>query len=415
MSPKSFSMLRLVPPTGVIWVMHQATQAGYNSDKPDWVNFGQGAPETGSLPDAPARIQSITIPGDGCHEYGPVAGIQELRQAVADLYNARYRGGDKKPYRAENVAISGGGRIALTRLYAILGNVHVGHVLPDYTAYEEGMGTFGTFSPTALIGGHREHRFDAARFRQEVLERDLSALLLSNPSNPTGKLLSGEHLRGWVEQARDLDCLFVPDEFYAHYVYEGPGPTVSAAEFVDDPDKDPVVVIDGITKNWRYPGWRISWTLGPREVIKRLISAGSFIDGGAAHPLQLAVLPLLNPELANAEARAIQAVFREKRDVMVDGLRRLGVRLERPKGSFYCWGDISVLPDGWNTGMGFFEKALESRVITVPGKFFDVDPGHRRPNRPGRLEDWIRFSFGPPIEKLRQGLEQLERAMHPAE
>ena len=150
-------------------------------------------------------------------------------------------------------------------------------------------------------------------------------------------------------------------------------------------------------------------------MIKRLISAGSFIDGGAAHPLQLAVLPLLDHAPADAEARAIQAVFREKRDVMVDGLRRLGVRLERPKGSFYCWGDVSVLPEDWNTGMGFFEKALEAGVICVPGKFFDVDPGHRRPNRPGRLENWIRFSFGPPVEKIRQGLEQLAQAMHPPE
>lgn len=409
-TPPTFDMIRPVPPTGVIWVMHQAKQAGYIPDSDEWVNLGQGAPETGPLPGAPERIQSIIIPNDGCHEYGPVAGIMELREAVAHLYNTRYRQG-KKPYTASNVAICGGGRVALTRLYAILARVNVGHILPDYTAYEEGLGAFGTFNPQAINGGHGDYRFDAQRIRREVLDRGLSALLLSNPANPNGKLLSGQHLDDWVAQARDLGCLFGFDEFYEHYIYDGAGFTVSAAEFIDDPNRDPVVIIGGVTKNWRYPGWRLSWTIGPEEIVQRLISAGSFLDGGAAHPLQLAVLPLLDPELANAEARAIQAVFAAKREVMVDGLRRLGVRLDKPKGTFYAWGDVSGLPEDWNTGMGFFRKALEAKVITVPGAFFDINPGHLRPNRPGSHGSRIRFSFGPPIEKLRQGLEQLERAL----
>ena len=80
---------------------------------------------------------------------------------------------------------------------------------------------------------------------------------------------------------------------------------VSAAEFVDDVDKDPIVIVDGLTKNWRYPGWRISWTLGPKAVIEAIASAGSFLDGGANHPFQNASLPLLDPKNAAAETLAI--------------------------------------------------------------------------------------------------------------
>lgn len=400
---------RAVPDTGVIWVMGQAALAGYTTGREGWANFGQGAPETGPLPGAPDRIRSMII-NDDEHEYGPVGGVMALRQAVADLYNTRYRMGLRQ-YKAENVAISPGGRAGLTRIGAALGQVKVGHVLPDYTAYEEMLGSFGTFTPTPFIGGHRGRRFDSARFREEVLDRGLMAILFSNPSNPTGKLLCGDTLSEWVAEARKLGCYLITDEFYSHYIYSGPRLTVSAAEFVEDPDKDPVLIVDGITKNWRYPGWRISWTIGPKDVIKKIVSAGSFLDGGAVHPMQLATLPLLDPTKSDDEARVIQAVFSAKRELMVHGLRHLGVRLEAPKGGFYCWGNVEALPAGWDTGGEFFRKALEAKVITVPGQFFDINPGQRRPNRPGRLENWIRFSFGPRIETLELGLQSLAQAM----
>ena len=68
----------------------------------------------------------------------------------------------------------------------------------------------------------------------------------------------------------------------------------SAARYVEDVDRDPVVIFDGLTKNWRYPGWRVTWTVGPREVIEAVASAGSFLDGGGSRPLQRAAIPLLD-------------------------------------------------------------------------------------------------------------------------
>ena len=85
-------------------------------------------------------------------------------------------------------------------------------------------------------------------------------MLVSNPSNPTGKLVQGEELARWTSVARELDCTLLLDEFYSHYVWTGPPgrlPTESAARYVQDVDRDPVVLFDGLTKNWRYPGWRV--------------------------------------------------------------------------------------------------------------------------------------------------------------
>ena len=87
------------------------------------------------------------------------------------------------------------------------------------------------------------------------------------------------------------------DEFYSHYIWRKGAPAiVTAAQYVEDVDRDPVVIFDGLTKNWRYAGWRIAWTVGPRSVIEAISSAASFLDGGAAGALTVALLLLLDDD-----------------------------------------------------------------------------------------------------------------------
>ena len=123
------------------------------------------------------------------------AGSGELREAVAAMYNRLYRRGLPSQYSAENVCISGGGRVALTRAAASLGQINLGHFLPDYTAYEELLEIFRAFTAIPiLLEPERGYAFGADDLRRELLGRGLSALLLSNPCNPTGKLIGGDEL-----------------------------------------------------------------------------------------------------------------------------------------------------------------------------------------------------------------------------
>ncbi|MEO1270853.1 MAG: pyridoxal phosphate-dependent aminotransferase, partial [Myxococcota bacterium] len=331
---ESVSAFRDVPRTGVIYVMNEAARAGYRPTDLEWTNFGQGQPEVGPLEGAPPRKTQIDVSEDD-HEYAPVVGLADLRAAVADHYNRLYRRGMASKYTAENVCISPGGRAGLTRTAAALGAINLGHFLPDYTAYEELLSLFRLFSPIPiLLDPDRGYDFSIDELRREVQGRGLSAVLVSNPCNPTGKAVSGESLRGWVSIARRYDCTLLLDEFYSHYAWgsaqEGPMPSVTAARYVEDVNRDPVVIVNGLTKNWRYPGWRIAWTLGPRSVINRLASAGSFLDGGACRPLQRAAIPLLETEHVMAETRAIQRTFRHKRDLLLNRLTAMGVRVARP-------------------------------------------------------------------------------------
>ncbi len=406
---------RAVPRTGVIYVTAEARRAGYRPEAPDWCNLGQGQPETGPLPGAPPRCTSARW-GPADQDYAPVAGLWELREAVAELYNRLYRRGLPSKYRAENVAICPGGRVGLMRACATVAPVHLGHFLPDYTAYEELLDVFRRFQPVPIsLDPEEGYAFPPERLRKEVLGRGLGALLLSNPCNPTGKLVAGEELAAWVAAARELHCAMIFDEFYSHYVWTEAGPPVSAAAFVRDVNRDPVLLLDGLTKNWRYPSWRTCWVVGPAPVIEAISSAGSFLDGGACRPMQRAALQVLEAEPTLAETRAIVRTFGAKRALLLEGLQRLGIRVDlAPQGTFYVWGDLSALPPPLDTAGGFFRAALSRRVITVPGPFFDVDPGGRRFGRPSRFARHVRFSFGPPTEVIERALERFEAMVRDA-
>ncbi len=400
---------RPVPRTGVIYVTVEAQKRGFSPGAPDWCNLGQGQPDTGELPGAPDRVTNIEVDASDL-DYAPVPGLWELREAVADLYNRLFRRGMKSQYSAENVGIAGGGRVAVMRACAAIAPIHLGHFLPDYTAYEELLDVFRRFLPIPiLLDPKHAYEFTAEDLEEEILGRGLSAILASNPCNPTGKVVQGDTLAGWVATARDLNCALLLDEFYSHYVWSGDQSIVSAAQYVEDVDEDPIVLFDGLTKNWRYPGFRVSWIVGPKRVIESAASAGSFLDGGAVAPMQRAAIDLVQEQPTLAETDALQTEFRRKREFLLEGLKDIGVRFDlEPQGTFYAWGDLSGLPPSLRNSDDFFTAALDRQVICVPGHFFDVNPGKRRTGRPSRFVQHVRFSFGPPMGVLEEAVRRLQ-------
>lgn len=404
---KDLGPLRDVPYMGVIYVVAEAAKLGYYGEHPDWCNLGQGMPEVGPLPGAPDRVAHVEISPDD-HAYGPVAGIAELREAVAALYNRWFRRGMRSQYSARNVAITAGGRLALSRAVWALGNIRIGYFTPDYTAYEDLLGGIARVIPVH-IPLEVTDGFSIAREKldQELVRHRMNALLISNPCNPTGHAVRDDELASWVGLSRKHGTALLLDEFYSHFVWNGSAP-VSAAAYVEDVDRDPVLLIDGLTKNYRYPGWRVGWTLGPPDWIETLTCSGSAIDGGPPRWLQRAAVPLVEPGCAWQETQAMREAFRPKRDFMLQHLKDMGVLFPRdPEGTFYCWGSVEALPSPLNDGFQFFREALKSKVITVPGEFFDVNPAKHRKDPP-RLKPFVRFSFGAPMPVVREGVARLE-------
>src|SRR5690606_25001341 len=129
-----------------------------------------------------------------------------------------------------------------------------------------------------------------------------------------------------------------------------------------------------------------------------------------SHPMQRAAIELLSPEHCAAETKALQETFRAKREVLLRGLTEVGVKVELPpQGTFYVWGNLAGLPAPLSDGMSFFDKALDYQLITVPGRFFDVNPGGRRYGRHGRFHHHLRMSFGPPMAEVEEGVRRIQR------
>ncbi len=407
---ESTAAFRHLPIMGVIRVNVQAMEFGFRMGDPDWINLGQGQPEVGELEGAPPRPQQIILEPDD-HAYGAVEGIDELREAVAAHYNRLFRQGHTSQYAADNVAISAGGRLALSRCGAALNNVRLGYFTPDYTAYEDLLTTFQRLDPAWIeLSAEDGFRIDPEELDGRIGRDNIGALLTSNPCNPTGMIIQGDELSAWVRMARTRPCTLLMDEFYSHYIYT-PGATgpVSSAAFVEDVDRDPVVIFDGLTKCFRYPGWRVGWVVAPRAIIRELTAAGSFLDGGPSRPIQRAAVDVLEPNRADQETNAVRTVFAEKQRVTMSRLREMGIEFPgNPQGTFYAFGSVQNLPQPLNTGEGFMKEAFKHQVLTVPGEYFDVNPNRLRPG-PSPLKHFVRFSFGPPKTQLAIGLDRLAK------
>lgn len=409
-APASTFAFRQLPFMGVIRVNNEAWKLGWRMGDPNWSNLGQGQPEVGPMAGAPARYDRLDIdPGD--HAYGPVEGVPELREAVAAHYNRLYRQGKASQYTAENVAVAAGGRLALSRIGATLEKMRLGYFTPDYTAYEDLMTTFHRLEPVWIeLTAKTKFRIAPDELDARVERDHLGALLISNPCNPTGVAIQGEELGAWVEMSRRRRCTLLMDEFYSHYIFRngtpGDGP-VSAAAHVDDVNEDPVVIIDGLTKCFRYPGWRVGWVVAPKPIIQALTAAGSFLDGGPCRPMQRAAIAVLEPKRADQETGAVRQVFAKKQQVTVEKLKAMGVTFPaEPESTFYAWGCVEKLPAPINTGVGFMREGFKHRVMTVPGEYFDVNPHRTRPGM-SPLAGYVRFSFGPPMDNLTAGLDRL--------
>jgi aspartate/methionine/tyrosine aminotransferase len=230
-------------------------------------------------------------------------------------------------------------------------------------------------------------------------------------------VIAGDELAAWVALARRRRCTLLLDEFYSHFVFHagvpGAGP-VSAAAHVEDVNADPVILIDGLTKCFRYPGWRVGWVVAPREVIRTMAAAGSFLDGGPGRPIQRAATAILEPARADQETTAVRRVFAAKQHLTVTRLREMGVTFPAPpQGTFYAFGDVSALPAPLDTGLGFMRAGFGARVLTVPGEYFDVNP-HRHRAGESPLRRFVRFSFGPPRANLESGLDRLHEVVRDA-
>ncbi len=343
------------------------------------INLGLGQPDLGTP--AVAAEAGIAAIRAGRTGYGPTAGIEPLRRAIADLH-------PEHPDGVEGVVVTVGSQEAL--FASLMAIVDPGDEIlipdPGYPAYPTVARLVGAVPVTYPLRPDRGFRIDPHEVLAHVGPRT-RAILVCSPSNPTGAVhptASLETLGRGIERA---GIAWISDEVYAGYCYDGPLPTLRAVA----PGSG--VSIGGVSKDASMTGWRIGWAVGPRDVVSKITAVHQHLVTCASTISQEAALGALSAGGRKA-CRSIADRFASRRTLMGEELSRVpGVRADRPDGAFYYFPAIEGCRDSEALALRILEEA---GVITIPGVAFG-------PGGEGRL----RLSFAASEDDIVRGVRAI--------
>jgi len=224
-----------------------------------------------------------------------------------------------------------------------------------------------------------------------AFEQKPKALVLCNPSNPSGKVFTREELLFIAKLAVEHDTFVITDEVYEHILY-APHEHVYFASLPGMFER--TISCSSLSKTYSITGWRLGYVIAPPEVINSARKVHDFLTVGAAAPLQEAAVAGL--ELPDSYYHELQAIYAEKRDVFLKYLDQAGLTYTKPQGAYYVMVDIAEFR--WSDDTAFSEwLAREVGVAAVPGSSFFREP----------VKHLIRFHFAKQTETLHAAGERL--------
>ncbi len=328
----------------------------------------------------------------GRNTYTPADGLGELRDAIAAKLASAYGFGVDP--QAEVMVSSGATGAFYSTAQALLDPGDEVILLEPYYGYHA--------ATLAAMGCRARYvRLDPPDWRLdwEALERTITertrAIVLSNPSNPSGKVFRRDELERLAEIVRKHHLIVFSDEIYEHFIYDGlshvPPATIEGL-------RERTVTISGFSKIFSVTGWRLGYAVAPPEVIRAATQFNDLVYVCAPAPLQLgAARGLL--ELGDGFYREVAREHGVKRDRFCAALEQAGLAPYRPQGAYYVMADIAGVPgaDDRQRALWLLEK---TGVACVPGRAFYHDESGR---------DLARFCFAKKSEVLEEACERMAR------
>jgi aspartate aminotransferase len=338
----------------------------------------------------------------GASKYTAVTGIAELKKAICDATERR-RGW--RPTPAE-VCVSVGAKHALFNIALALFEAGDEVIIPApyWVSYPEQVRLVGA-KPVVV----ETKESDGWRMSPEALARAITprtkAIVLCTPSNPTGAAYSEGQLRALLDVVRTSDCWLVVDEIYSELVYDG-FEVVSVAKLAPDL-RDRIIVVDGVSKTYAMTGWRVGWSLAPKDLTKAFDMVQGQSTTNVTAVAQHAAIAALNGPLD--DLLAMRATFAKRRDAMVAGLNAIpGVTCRKPEGAFYAFADCRGL-----YGIPYAGRTIASDEDVA---FFFLEHAHVAtvPGGPFGAPGYVRFSYATSEERIALGLASIRNAIDAA-
>jgi len=352
------------------------------------INLAQGFPDF-PMPLPMKQAAAAAIHGD-INQYAVTWGAPALRLAIAEKYRRWY---NLSVDPDTEVTVTCGATEAMAATFMAL--INPGDEVIIFEPYYENYG------PDAVLAGAKpvfvpliapDWHLDIDRLAAAVTPRT-RALILNTPHNPTGKVFTRGEVSAIAALAEQHGFLVFTDEIYEHLVYAGHHHPIATWPGM----RERTVTISGLSKTFSCTGWRLGYTIAPREITAAIRKVHDFLTVGAPAPLQAAgaVGLAFDAEYYNQ----FQLAYKQRRGVMANALTKAGFKFTQPDGAYYMLADFTAIDAKKDDRAFALWLAEEVGVATVPGSSFYSDPELGRSH--------VRFAFCKTFETLGKATERL--------
>lgn len=380
-----------ISPSPTMAVMQAAQQL--KSQGIDVVDLGVGEPDF-PTPQSIKQAGIDAIESDFT-KYTAAAGISELRQAVADQYNRRW-GSD---FSGANVVVSSGSKHAIFNVCMALFEEGDEVLLPTpyWVTFPEVIKMTGAVPREVETSQENGFILQVEDVKKRITSKS-KGIVVNTPSNPTGAVIPGPIIEELVDLARNKGLFILFDEAYDCFTY-GETSHVSVASFVQS-SEDFYAIVGSVSKTYSMTGWRIGYSVGHADLMKKLTAFQSHQSGNPTSISQKAALYALqsDPQLV----RDMKEEYEVRRDFVLRALKELpGFSCPPPDGAFYVFPNVEGCMErmGLSTSVEFSRFLIEeARVATVPGSAFG-------------MEGYIRISYAASVDQLREAFSRIKAAL----
>lgn len=353
----------------------------------DVVSLGVGEPDF-STPWHASEAAILSIER-GQTAYTSNQGMPELRDAISEYLRDKF----DVSYRQEEILVTVGASEGIDlALRAVLNpGEEVLVPEPSYVSYKPCVVMAGGVPVEIHTKVENQFRVTAEEIRNAVTDKT-KAIILPYPNNPTGGIMRREHLEAIAPVIQEKDLIVISDEIYAELTYGGE-PHVSIASLPGMRER--TILLNGFSKAFAMTGWRLGYAAAPSAFMDEMVKIHQYVIMCAPTMSQYAGLEALANDRREDELARMRDAYDERRRVMVDGFRSMGLDCFEPQGAFY------VFPSIQSTGLSseeFCERLLfENKTAVVPGTAF---------GRSG--EGFIRCSYAYSVESIKIALDRIE-------
>ncbi|MCJ7493848.1 MAG: aminotransferase class I/II-fold pyridoxal phosphate-dependent enzyme [Deltaproteobacteria bacterium] len=378
---------RMEPLKGVLVMEMNMRLAKMKQEGRDVVNLGVGDPDF-NPPEHILQALQEAVGHPDYHHYPSFYPNQPLKDAIANWYKRRF-GVDLDPNREVLTLLGSTDGLFMIHL-CLLDSGDVALVPdPSYPSYSAGVKVVG--GQVEKVSLLRENDFlpDLDSIPTEVA-RKAKMIWVNYPNNPTGATAPPEFYQKLISWAKAYDVVAVSDNAYSEVYFDNRRP-VSFLEFPGA--KEVGVELHSLSKSYNCCGWRAGMVVGNQDLVAALTRIKAHSDRGMFYPMQLAVINALNSPDGFMEKR--NRIFQERREVLVEGLTKIGLKVYPPKATFYLWASV---PEGY-TSQDFCFKALDqANVWMIPGSLY------------GKYgEGYLRIAFTHSVDRLKEAIRRLQK------